>query len=136
MTKIKTYIDSGVLISAYRGIDQVSMKAVNFLDEENRQLISSPFVKLEVLSKAIYHKQQEEIEFYEGFFASCSVWADDLDSIVQLAQDIAIQDGIGALDALHVSSAISVSADELITTEKITKPIHRVSEVKVISIAE
>lgn len=137
MTRIiKTYIDSGVLISAYQGNNEVSIKAVNLLDQENRQLISSDFVKLEVLSKAIYHRQQEEIQFYQGFFASCPVWADDLTLIVQLAQDIASQYGLGALDAIHVASAISVSADELITTEKLSKLIHRVREVQVISIAE
>lgn len=132
----KTYIDSGVLIAVARASEKMATKALAILDDPNRELISSPFVKLEVLSKAIYHRQQEEIEFYEGFFASCSFWADDLDSIVQLAQNIAIQYGIGALDALHVACAISVSADELITTEKITKPIHRVREVQVISIAD
>ncbi|WP_242577711.1 hypothetical protein [Chroococcus sp. FPU101] len=56
--------------------------------------------------------------------------------IVKLAQNIASQYGLGALDALHVASAISVSADELITTEKLSKPIHQVREVQVISIAE
>ncbi|GFE67693.1 hypothetical protein [Chroococcus sp. FPU101] len=74
MTRIiKTYINSGVLIAVYQGNNKVSIKAVNILDEENRQLISSDFVKLEVLSKALYHRQQEEIQFYQGFFASCSV---------------------------------------------------------------
>lgn len=136
MTLIKTYLDSGVLISAYQGIDEVATKATEYLDEENRQFISSPFVKLEVLAKATYHKQQREVEFYETFFASCFLWANDLISIVQLAQDLAAKYGLGALDALHVASAISVEADEFITTEKATKPLHRVREVQVISIAD
>lgn len=136
MIAIKTYIDSGVLISAWRGIDEVAIKAIVILDGKNRQFLTSPFVKLEVLATATYHNQQEEISFYETFFNSCSFWANDLASIIQLAQSLANQYGLGALDALHVASAISVSADELITTEKLTKPIYRVREVKVISIAD
>ncbi|MDE5119367.1 MAG: hypothetical protein O4965_04050 [Trichodesmium sp. St19_bin1] len=38
------------------------------------------------------------------------------------------------MDALHVAAAISVNADELITTEKSSKPMHRVTQIKVISI--
>lgn len=130
----KTYIDSGVLIAIARALDKMMTKALEILDDRQRIFVSSPFVNLEVLPKAIYYQQQEEITFYEGFFSSCSFWANDLDSIVQLAQNIASRYGIGALDALRIASAISVSTDELITTEKITKPIHRAREVQVISI--
>jgi len=134
--KIKTYIDSCVLIAAWRGLDEVAVKAIFILDEENRQFIVSPFVELEVLAKAIYYKQTEEISFYETFLASCSLWANDLVSIVQLAKEKASQYGLGALDALHVASAISMEADELITTEKSTKPLHRVREIRIITIAD
>ena len=136
MGKIKTYIDSCVLIAAWRGLDEVAVKAITILDEENRQFIVSPFVELEVLAKAIYYKQTEEISFYETFFASCPLWANDLVSIVQLAKEKASQYGLGALDALHVASAISMEADELITTEKSTKPLHRVREIRIITIAD
>ncbi|ACK71220.1 conserved hypothetical protein [Gloeothece citriformis PCC 7424] len=55
---------------------------------------------------------------------------------MQLAQDVAAKYGLGALDALHIACAISVEADEFITTEKTTKPLHRVREIQVISIAD
>jgi predicted nucleic acid-binding protein len=133
---IKTYLDSGVLITLFRAADKLAIKAEAILDDEKREFISSLFVKLEVLSKAIYHKKQDEVEFYEAFFGSCKIWATDLESIVQLAQNLASKYGLSALDALQIASAISVNADEFITTEKITKPLHRVQEIKVISIAE
>jgi predicted nucleic acid-binding protein len=133
---IRTYLDSGVLIAAWRGIDEVATEALAILEAENRQLSVSPFVKLEVLAKAIYHKQAEEISLYKTFFASCPIWANDLVSIVQVAQEKAGQYGLGALDALHVASALSVEAEELITTEKLTKPLHRVRELRVIGIAD
>lgn len=135
MSLKKTYIDSGVLIAVTRASHEMTAKALEILDDPYREFSSSVFVKLEVLSKATYHKQQEELAFYEAFFASCSFWADDLASIVQLAQVKASQYGLEALDALHVASSISVVADELITTERLTKPIHRVREVQIITIA-
>lgn len=132
----RTYLDSGVLIAVARASDEMTTKALLILDDPEREFVSSAFVKLEVLSKAIYHKQASEVEVYQCFFESCSLWANDLTNIVQLAQDLAAKYGLGALDALHVASAISVQADEFITTEKLTKLLHRVTEIQVISIAD
>ncbi len=39
----------------------------------------------------------------------------------------ASRNGLSALDALHVTAAIAVQADELVTTEGAGKPIHRVT---------
>ena len=132
---IRTYLDSGVLIAAFRGVDSASFKAISILDSNEREFCSSCFVKLEILSKAKYHKQQDEVNFYESLFANCNVWANDLDQIVKLAQECASKYGLNALDALQIASAISINADEFVTTEKTTKPLHRVTEIKVISIA-
>ena len=135
MTIILTYLDSGVLIAAARGTDIVSLKATSILDSKQRQFSSSPFVRLEILTKAKYHKQQDEVNFYETFFASCAIWANDLDTIVNLAEELAAKYGLNALDALQVAAAISVNADEFITTEKTTKPLHRVTDISIISLA-
>jgi hypothetical protein len=59
-----TYLDSGVLINAFRGINPVSLRAVQVLDQEPRQFATSAFVQLETLPKAIYNQQEEEVEFY------------------------------------------------------------------------
>lgn len=134
MGKILTYLDSGVLIVASRGIDLISLKAISILDDPQRLFSSSLFVRLEILTKAKYHKQEDEINFYETFFAICQVWAKEFNIIIKLAENLATKYGLNALDALQVASAISVNSDEFITTEKITKPLHRVTEIKVISI--
>ncbi|HAC62746.1 MAG TPA: nucleic acid-binding protein [Cyanothece sp. UBA12306] len=131
---IKTYLDSGVLIAAARGTDIVSSKAILILDDDQRQFCCSCFVRLEILAKAKYHQQQNEVEFYQSFFSSCRFWADPLDPIVKLAEDLATKYGLNALDALQIASAIYLNADEFITTEKTTKPLHRVTKIKVISI--
>lgn len=134
MTKILTYLDSGVLIAASRGDDLVSLKANFILDSKQRQFCSSAFVRLEILTKAKYHQQQDEIDFYQTFFSNCFLYANDLDTIVNLAEELASKYGLNALDALQIASAISVNAQEFITTEKTTKPLHRVTEIKVTSL--
>lgn len=134
MNPILTYLDSGVLIAAARGIDLVSRKATLILDSQERTFSCSSFVRLEVLSKAIYHQRQNEVNFYETFFASCQIWATNYHKITQLAENMAANYGLNALDALQIAAAISVNSAEFITTEKSTKPLHRVTEIKVISI--
>jgi len=131
----KTYIDSGVLINAFRGTTEVSLKATQVLDDPLREFASSAFVQLETLPKAIYNKQQEEVEFYEAFFTAVTYWASDLDQILKAAAHIALTYGLASMDALHVAAALSMSVDELVTTERITKPMHWVTEVHVVSIA-
>ncbi|MDJ0729427.1 MAG: PIN domain-containing protein [Crocosphaera sp.] len=132
---IKSYLDSGVLIAAARGTDVVSSKAILILDDDQRQFCSRCFVRLEILAKAKYYQQENEVEFYHSFFSSCTFWSNELDLIIELAEELATKYGLNALDSLQVASAISVEADEFITTEKTTKPLHRVTQIPVISIA-
>lgn len=130
----KTYIDSGVLITAFQGIQPVSIKANQILSAENREFASSCFVELEVLPKAIFNKQQDEAEFYQTFFSAVTHWATNLEQIIQDSYQIACTYGLAAMDALHVAAALQIKADELITTEKPTKPMHRVTGIQIISI--
>jgi predicted nucleic acid-binding protein len=130
-----TYLDSGVLINAFRGITPVSLRAIQILDENTRQFATSAFVKLETLPKAIYNRQQEEAEFYTSFFTSGVIWASELEQIVQVGDRIAHTYGLAGMDALHIAAALSVDAKRFVTTEKLTKPMHRVTEIEVISIA-
>jgi len=129
-----TYIDSGVLLSATDGVGRIAEKSLEILEDSQREFASSKFVKLEVLPKAVYNKQTEEAEFYEEFFSDVTHWASDLAEIVQNAEQIASQYGLAAMDALHVAAALSVGAEELVTTEKRTKPMHRVTSINVVSL--
>ncbi|NES00012.1 MAG: type II toxin-antitoxin system VapC family toxin [Symploca sp. SIO1B1] len=134
MSRNITYLDSGVLISAFRGIQSFSIRANQILNDENREFASSRFVQLEVLPKATFNKQQDEAEFYETFFSAVVYWATDLEEITQSAYQLSCAYGLAAMDALHVAAALQTKADELITTEKITKPMHRVKEIQIIPI--
>lgn len=61
--KVMTYIDSGVLISAVCGEESIAKRALEFLDDPDRDFASSILVKLEVLPKAIYNRAEESISF-------------------------------------------------------------------------
>lgn len=130
----RTYVDAGVLIAAARGRAPIAARAFEILDDPDREFAASIFLKLEVLPKAIYHKNLPEVEFYEAFFNAVTHWADSLDIIAENAYREACDSGLAALDALHVAAAVSVGSAELVTGEKPDKPIHRIQSIQVVSI--
>ncbi len=132
--KMLTFIDAGVLIAAARGGSEQSRRALSILDDPNREFISSPFVRLEVLPKAIFSRRTHEAEFYSAFFDSVSIWANNLGTIVEMANQKASEIGLNAMDSLHVAAAISAGAEELITTERSSKPIFKAKDIRVVSI--
>ncbi len=131
---IKTFIDSGVLIAAARGQGATSLRAVEVLDDPNREFVSSPFLKLEVLPKAIYNQRKSETQFYEAYFSAVGHYVTDLGQVLLKGDHEARQSGLGAMDLLHVAAAVLAGATELITTEKLDKSIHRTRSIQVISI--
>jgi predicted nucleic acid-binding protein len=131
---IITYVDAGVLITASRGIAPIAIRALAILDDPNREFASSIFLKLEVLPKAVYYKNKDEAEFYNTFFKAVTRWADPLDAIVGEAFKEACNAGLAAMDALHIASAVAVGAEEIITTERVEKPIHRTGLIKIVSV--
>lgn len=131
----RTFIDSGVLIAAARGIDSRSAAAMSVLDDPDREFASSIFVELEVLPKAVYNKQSDEAEFYRTYLSNVTYMPSDLPSMLNQAMDVAKRFGLSALDALHVAAAIAVGAEEIVTTELPTKPIYRVTELRVTSLS-
>ncbi|MBD2360168.1 type II toxin-antitoxin system VapC family toxin [Anabaena minutissima FACHB-250] len=134
MSRKKTYIDSGVLIADFRGVQSIGIQANTIFNDDNREFVSSQFVKLEVVPKASYNQQQDETDFYETFFSAVSYWATDLEQISQDAYQLSSLYGLAAMDALHVAAALWLKSNELITTEKPTKPMHRVKKIQIISI--
>lgn len=81
---ICTFIDSGVLIAAARGEGEIAERALQILEDNQREFASSLFLNLEVLPKAIYNKRTSEIEFYEEYFDAVSYWAIEIDQINHL----------------------------------------------------
>lgn len=133
MAKIKTYCDACVLIAAskFQGT-----KYLEILDDPSREYASSVFVKLETLPKAHFHRETAQTSFLETFFEEVTIWpnARDLDAIVNNALQLAKENNLNAVDAIHLSCAIYLECDEIFSQEKPTKPMYKVSEIKVIHI--
>lgn len=130
----RTYLDAGVLIAATRRDPNLLHRIDWLLTDPNRALVSSAFLRLEVLPKAIYHKRSDEIAVFEAMFDSVVAWADASPSLIEHAEEIARRHGLNALDALHVTAAIALGTDEPITTERPTSPRHRATGVAVIAL--
>jgi predicted nucleic acid-binding protein len=130
----KTYIDAGVLIAAFQGKHDLSAQAMAVLDDESREFVISDFLKLETLPQPSYNKKEDEVEFMETFFANATIHAEINSDLTKDALKLATANGITAIDSLHLSAAISATAEEFITTEKPAKPMFRVKEIKLTSL--
>lgn len=135
MTLIRTFLDTGVLISAARGTGEEADAALQIISDPHREFASSRFLKLEVLPKAIFMKKELEVAFYNTYFESVAHWATDLDKILEAGDREAAEFGLGAMDALHIAAAVETGSSEFITSEKPQKSIHRTRRISVISIA-
>ena len=129
-----TYVDSGVLIYAARGVPAAAGLALPFLQDPNRDFVTSEYVKLEVLPKAVFHQNATEVDFYNNFFQLANRSIPTSAALLELAMREACRCGLSGIDSIHVACAVFGGAEELLTTEKPTKPIHRTQLVRVISI--
>lgn len=131
---IKTFLDAGVLIVAWRGDTARKMKALTILNDSRRVFICSPYIKLELMPKAIFHRNQQEQDFYNDYFSLVAQWEEDHKAIFSEAVNIGEKFGLAAMDALHVAAAFLTAADEFITAERPASPFSRVTGIKIVSI--
>ena len=127
-------MDSGVLIYAAQGTTAAAALALPFLVDTAREYVTSDYVRLEVLPKCTYHRQTAEIEFYSEFFKLNSRIIPTSPALLEYALEEACNTGISGLDAVHIACAAFAGAEEFITSEKHTRPIHRTQKVRVVSI--
>jgi len=128
---IRTYLDSGVLITAYNGAPELKELALRVLEDPNRIFLCSPFVHLETTPKALFNRRRSEHRFYHLYFRRAAM-TNDLKRILGHGFREAARAGVGPMDSLHLAAAHLLNADEFITTEKPTKSIYRSSLVKVV----
>ena len=114
---VRTFLDTGALIAAARSVGPDRERALQLLEEPNRVFLTSPFIHLEVVPKAIFFKKRLERSFYDRFFKNAA-WFREVDKIEVAAQTEAAKAGLGAMDALHLAAAHLSHADEFVTTEK------------------
>lgn len=129
-----TFVDSGVLIAAARGIGPVSSAATAILLDTNRQFVSSDVVRLEVMPKPVYLKRTAEADYSRAFFTSVAIWVATTPLLTERALQHASAFGLSAIDALHSAAADLAGAEEFITTERSSKPLFRVTALRIASI--
>ena len=100
----RTFLDSGVLIAAFRGDPASREQALRILEDSNRTFVVSPFLYLELVPKAIFYKRRFEKAFYDHYFQEAQ-WSGNLRQIAALARAEAERAGLGAMDALHLAAA-------------------------------
>jgi predicted nucleic acid-binding protein len=129
-----TFVDSGVLIAAFRGTGTEGRLALEVLANTERSFASSFFVRLEVIPKCTFFGRGDELQFYEEFFQRVSIWARVDTSLADSALEIGSAFGLTAIDALHLAAALQTGCEEFITTEKPNRAIHRSSLMPIRSI--
>jgi len=130
----RTYIDANVLIAAFKGEEQVAQRALRVLDDPDRKLVVSDYLRLEVLPKPTFHKKREEIEFMQTVFDGAAENLETSSDLTGRALAMASKYDMTPIDALHIGAAAVAKVDEFVTMEKPTKPMCKVREVKVVSI--
>lgn len=129
----RTYIDANLLIAAFRGEGELGQRAIEILDDPDRALVVSDAVRLEVRPKPRYEKRQHEIDFYDTVLDQAEYLKWSTDTLYR-AHDLAEKHGIAAMDAIHVATALDAGVDDFVTAEKPTKPMFRVTALRMQSI--
>ena len=130
---MRTFLDSSVLITAWRQ-NELADAAMKILADDARQFFSSQMVMLEVLPKARFGKQLKEEAFYTGHFSDAEAIEPLSAELGREAEKLGARYGLSGPDALQIAAAVRHDVQEFYTTEKSTKPMLRVLELKVISL--
>ena len=121
---VRTFLDTGVLITAYNGQRGLQERALEILEDPNRVFLSSPFVRHECCPKAVFNKRHLEYRFYRGYFQRVAMF-NDVRLILERASREASRSGVSAMDSFHLAAAHLLSADAFFTIENPRKSIYR-----------
>lgn len=124
-SKVLTFVDAAVLIYAASkptaGTLARRLRALQVLGDPDRDFISNEFLRLEILPIPIRYQRTKEIAFYQRFFSSVTIWTSQL---IAPGYELACRFGLGAMDALHVATAVKHGA-KFVSAERPTKPIYQ-----------
>ena len=123
---MRTFLDSNVLMSAFKGQEEISRRAFEVLGDGQRVFVGSDFLRLELLPKAEYHGNADEVAFYEAYFASVVEVIETTPGRVSEASELARRYGLSGPDSLLARAAIAGGAREFVTAERASKPLFRI----------
>lgn len=130
----RTYFDTGVVIAAFspRSSAPLAARALDLITDPQREIVVSGLLKLELLPSAINIGDQLQVRLLQAFFDIAAFYVPtDEDLLARAIDEAAEVNGLGALDALHIAAAKAAGADELITTERSSKPLFKVQGIQV-----
>ena len=127
---IRTFADSCVYLAAFRNDALFGQAAQALLLRAPGLLICSDYLRLEIVPKAFFHRNLMELRFYESTLDRCLL-VPNSPHLQTTALQLACEYGLAAGDATLIAAAVLGSADVFITTEKPSKPMFRVKELKV-----
>jgi len=130
ISPIRTFLDSGVLITGYNGPADLREKALALLEDSTRIFLSSPFIWHEICPKAQFNRRHREYRFYREYFQRAATF-NDVRLILDRASRESARSGVSAMDSLHIAAAHLLGADEFVTTEKPGKSIYRTSLIRI-----
>lgn len=128
---VLTYLDTNILIAAALGSREGHEAAMRILDDPSREFAASKYLELELIPKPTREKNTAELEFYNEFFDAVKTWAEPGTKTVKMAISEASRHNIKPLDALHIASAVTAGADELITAENKKSEFFRCTSIRV-----
>jgi predicted nucleic acid-binding protein len=136
MVALKTFLDSGVLLTAWRGDASAHGEvALAVMADDRRRFFTSDNVKLELLPKPTFEKRRVEVQFYQEHFDSTVTSEPFSAELGEAALALAKRYGLSAGDALNLAAAVRQGVEEFITSELPGKPLFRVAELSVVSLS-
>lgn len=130
---MRTYLDSCVLIAAWKGEHVAAERIYEILNDSTREFVISDFIKLEVIPKPTFNKNNSEVQFYNEYFKEAATNISPSSKVTETALDLACKYDLEPMDAIHAGTALLAKVDEFITLEKPNKPLLRIKELRVIT---
>jgi predicted nucleic acid-binding protein len=121
-----------VFITAHDANNANSARAISLFEAVDREFVATNLLRLEIIPQGAYHKRHAEVEFYEACLGAVSVWIDVDDKLIAESMRYASRYGLHTIDALHITAALRAECEQFITTERTSKPLFRVTELRVL----
>jgi predicted nucleic acid-binding protein len=128
---LRTYVDSCVWIAAVQGEENLAQRALDALDDPSREILFSDLTLLETLPKPLFSQRTEQVAALGALFAAATKVDAAVPAVFQRAMDVAASCDLSPMDALHAGAALVCGAHELLTAEKPTKPMFRMTALRV-----
>lgn len=129
----RPFLDSSILVTAFHATKPLHEKAVEILGSEDLIFLSTSLVELELTQPQFSPGQKEEADFHLDYMTNfVSERLEVTEDIVVSGLQTARLTQAAGLDAMHLTCAIEMNADQFITAEKPGKPMYREKRIPVV----